>query len=535
MKRILSLMLCVLLIAGLWVPASASSVGEEPVTAPDSSEAGQDDSSTDESNQQQPEAGKDDVSGADKDKNDSDDSGTGNNDTPGTSDSVDEGDSTVTLSIENQNAYEGMEKAYKNGYTPTVSGSTAVLVLPLTADGELKNNRLTASLELGDTASSPFVYKNYEKSFSLEKKTVNGSKTTHEIYYVRFDLSLSADRYNGVYPVVINITAQDSAGNAVSQSFTTYVTIKNGKDPNASEEVDIPEPDEPEVETPTSSPIVLVTGYVLNPGTVTAGGEFSVDVTLYNTSNIKSVQNMVVTASCESQDFTLKNDSNTFYISKLGKEDSTILTLTYKTSLNTAEGQYTINLNMSYDDPEAVTLSSSGVISVPVIQAQRVEMTMPQISGSVTAGDTLPLNFQVLNLGRSMVYNVRCEVSGYGLLPTSTAFVGDMEPGTEGNASLNLFIGTKDLSESYTGTEQYGSTTGTITLTYEDAAGEEYTKEYTFETTIEKPVVAAPEVEQTPVKRAGQWWISIAVCGAMLILVAGGAVYFRWKKAHEAV
>ena len=57
-------------------------------------------------------------------------------------------------------------------------------------------------------------------------------------------------------------------------------------------------------------------------------------------------------------------------------------------------------------------------------------MTPPQIAGNVYAGDTLPLDFQVMNLGRSTVYNVRCDIKGEGLLATSTAFIGNLEAGT---------------------------------------------------------------------------------------------------------
>lgn len=442
-------------------------------------------------------------------------------------------EAAVTLTIDSQHAYEGMEKAYKNGYTPTVSGKTAILVLPLTADGALKDDEVTAALNLGETTDSPFVYKNYEKTFKLEEKQIRNSKQKQTIYYIRFDLALTAQRYNGVYPVVVNLTAHDMAGNAIIQSFTTYVTIRNGKDPNAGENEPIIS--EPSVEKPTSSPVVLVTGYTVKPGTVVAGKDFSVDVTLFNTSRKKSVQNMVVTVSCANSGFTLKNESSTIFVDKLGKEESTTLTLSYETALNTEPGQYAIDLAMRYDDPDAQTLSSSGTINIAVRQTQRVELTMPTISKTVTAGDTIPLSFQVLNLGRSKVYNVRCDVSGFGLLPTSTAFVGDMEPGSEGNADMNLFVGTKDLSEGYTGSDLYGATEGTVILTYEDDAGKEFTQEFSFRITIQEPAVLTKEEEKAPAKPASQWWISVILVAGMLLAVLGGIAFIRWRRSHETV
>ena len=127
-------------------------------------------------------------------------------------------------------------------------------------------------------------------------------------------------------------------------------------------------------------------------------------------------------------------------------------------------------------------------------------MTPPQIAGNVYAGDTLPLDFQVMNLGRSTVYNVRCDIKGEGLLATSTAFIGNLEAGTE----------------------------GTITLTYEDADGKQYTSESTFSTNIQEPQV--PVIVKEEPKPAGQWWISIAIVSAIILLIVFGAGLYQIRK-----
>ena len=127
-------------------------------------------------------------------------------------------------------------------------------------------------------------------------------------------------------------------------------------------------------------------------------------------------------------------------------------------------------------------------------------MTPPQIAGNVYAGDTLPLDFQVMNLGRSTVYNVRCDIKGEGLLATSTAFIGNLEAGTE----------------------------GTITLTYEDADGKQFTSESTFSTNIQEPQV--PVIVKEEPKPAGQWWISIAIVSAIILLIVFGAGLYQIRK-----
>lgn len=472
------------------------------------------------------------------DKNDQSQSGsTVPSDSDGSDGDGDMGNlSSVTLKIDNRHLYDGMEKTYRKGYTPVVEDGKAILVLPLLADGDLKDGRLTAALELGDPSGCPFVYKNYEKDVRLTEEEVDDGKSTVKVYYVRFDLKLASGRTDGVYPVGIQIRAKDMEGNPVEQSFTTYVTIKGSPASKTSDEpVDDPGGSgggggEPAEEKPTSQPIMLVEKVQVKGGVdgeAQAGSEFTVQVTLKNTSSKKAVQNMVVTASCETPGLTLLNETNTTYIEGIGKGKTAELTLRYQAGADTPEGKYDIRLAMSYDNEKAETLTSEGVFSITVRQPLMVEMTMPAIQAQVHAGDTLPLSFQFMNLGRSTVYNVRCELEGDGLVPGSVAFVGNMEAGTAQTADMNVFVDT------LSGEELYGNTAGTATLRYEDAAGKEYTQQFDFETEIEKPVIQSVPAQQKEEKTAGQWWISVAAAGGLLLLIA--AALFARRRYHEVV
>ncbi|MBR1865699.1 MAG: hypothetical protein IJ801_04255 [Lachnospiraceae bacterium] len=440
---------------------------------------------------------------------------------------------TVTLSIDNQNVYEGMKKAYKNGYMPSVSDNKVLLILPLTADGELKNNELTASVDLGATQHSPFTYKNYEKTFSLAEMPVNGTSRQNQIYYIRFDLSLVKVRYNGIYPVTVIVSAKDGKEHAISQSFTIYISITDGRDPDGTDDAesnsgeDVPAPEAGGGETtPTPEPVVLVSACSLKPGTVEAGTDFTATVTIKNTNMAKDVQNMVITVDYDNEAFCFMDASESIYVTGLGKGSSMELPVHFHVNRNTREGNYKITFNMNYDNADAATLNSTGSIAIPVRQMMKVELTVPQIARSVTAGDTLPLDFQVMNLGRSKVYNVRCNIEGEGLVETSTAFIGNLEGGTDGTASMNLFISTKDQAEG----EQYGSTEGVITMTYEDAEGQEYTQDFSFMTTIEKPEFSTGNKKEDEKRSAGQWWVSVVV---LAVVIAGIGIVFVSRKRRE--
>ena len=435
-------------------------------------------------------------------------------------------ESGVSIEIDNLHIYEGMDKAYEDGYTPTVKDGKVTVVLPLISTGEIMGNTIHVTPGLGDTASTPFVYSNYQKTVSRQNNAVVGGGVVPS-FLVRFDFSLTSGRYNGVYPVLIDVQAQAADGSPIQQTFTTYVTITDGKDPNATEP--IPEPDKP-----TSQPKIIVSNYEVNPSPVLAGDEFTAKITLTNTSKTKSVQNMTVTVSSDSPSLLLKNDSNTFYISRLGKEETTDIELIYKADLETVPQQYNIMLAIEYDNSDATVLTSSGTVPIIISQPLRVEMDMPQIPEAVNAGDTMPLSFQVMNMGRSNIYNVRCELSAPGLIPSSSAFIGNMEAGTAMTGDMNVFVGTKVMSEGYTGTDGYGPTSGKITLVYEDENGQEYTREFEFSTTINTPVVPTSTEPAEEPEKAGQWWISLIIG---VIVIAGLTAYLivraKRGKKHE--
>jgi len=297
---------------------------------------------------------------------------------------------------------------------------------------------------------------------------------------------------------------------------------------------------------PTFQPKVIVSKYTINPSPAVAGQEFTATVTLKNTSDTEAVQNMTVTATCSSTNFALESNSSTVYISSLANGGTTNITLKYKTDLGTAAQQYSIALAISYDSADGTSLTAAGTVPVTVSQPLSVQMDDPQIPAQVNAGDTIPLSFHVMNLGRSAIYNVRCELSAPGLVPSDTAFIGNMNPGTSMQGTMDVFISTKasgsgssssSSSSSSSGSDAndlYGLTSGKVTLIYDDAAGKEYTKDTEFSTTINQPVAgtssAAPKAQP---KKVGQWWVSILIGGVIIAGLAAVLIVRRKKGTHH--
>lgn len=222
------------------------------------------------------------------------------------------------LFLDNTNIYENMEKSYSQGYMPAVRGNEAILVLPLLCEGELKGNCLRARVGLGD-AQSPFIKNNYEKTVELSLNPVNQGKKQVEGYCVSFPLALKSQRVNGSYPVAIEIMAAGNGGAILQETFTVYVTIWDGKDPDASPEpkpTPRPSPEEPAVLPPR----VVVTKCEAAslekdavPGTVNAGNKMRLKAWLKNTSKTEKLENLLVTAAAPTENFSLESTSDSIF------------------------------------------------------------------------------------------------------------------------------------------------------------------------------------------------------------------------------
>jgi hypothetical protein len=405
-----------------------------------------------------------------------------------------------------------MDQSYSRGYSPVIKDGVATVLFPVLCDGTLKENTVTAALNLGDPSASPFIYRNYQKDITLSNHVVNNGSDRIASYYIRFDLALAAERYNGVYPVTVTVQGKTGEGGAVTESFTAYVAITDGKDPDAG----------PQTEPPASQPIVIVEKYHISPLPVQAGNEFTATITLKNTSETRSVQNMAVTAGCDGTDWTLLNETNVFYIKRLDRGAALDIEVKYRTDLETPAGNYNINLAIAYDNSDAQTLSSSGIVPVEIRRQIQVELETPAIPKEVNAGDTIPLSLSVLNLSRGKVFNVRCELDAPGFIPSGTAFIGNMEAGTSALGDMDVFIGSKDMTEGYGENDPYGLTGGKVTLLYEDEDGQQYSQEFKFTSSISAPVIHTSNVPEEQPGRAGQWWISVTVGG---IAAAGITAY----------
>ena len=127
---------------------------------------------------------------------------------------------THFISIDTAHVYEGMEQSFSKGYEPVIKKNTMQLVIPFRGAEELKGNKITVAVGFESGTECPFYYKNYQKK-------VKGTK--ENLYLYKCNMELKEDRVNGSYPVHLTVTAKTQTGKNVTEQFTIYVEITDGK------------------------------------------------------------------------------------------------------------------------------------------------------------------------------------------------------------------------------------------------------------------------------------------------------------------
>lgn len=438
--------------------------------------------------------------------------------------------SSNPLLLDNTNLYSGMKTAYKNGYSPMVSKDQVEIVLPVYFENASATTSIRAVLDLGATENSPFVYKNYSKTVEKSREKVNNSKKEKEVFLIKFKLGLKDNRINGVYPVVIKVSYSEGEAE-VLQEFPVYVNITDGNESSGSNVT------AGEAETrPTSEPKLIVIKNKLSADKILSGSDFTAMVTLKNTNKAKYIQNITITVSCETTGISLESDSNVFYFDKLEADDTMELPLKFVVDESVSEGKYKVKLLFSYDNPEASSFTSEGEFNFQVYQNMRVGFEVGEMVSEINAGDSVSVPVQVMNLGRSTVYNVRCNVEGTGLSASKSLFVGNLEAGTAGSGELVLFAGMVNpdaKEEAY----RYGDAYGKVIMTYEDAEGNSYTEEKEYYTNILPMKIESNKDETIQAEISIRSQLIVGATTIIILVIIGvlmaAVVHFRNKKIQE--
>jgi hypothetical protein len=436
------------------------------------------------------------------------------------------------LSIDNENIYPGMDTAYKNGYTPMCSSGEAMVVLPLIAvnPSEILNNKLHISFNLGDAVSAPFQFKNYDKDIYLKEYDTNNGIIAS--YLVNQSFTLIERRTMGRYPLVINVDGVKTNGESFGQSFTVFITVTDGIDPNATQKT--VEPEDSNKEVPIPEVKVLLSKYTVSPNPAVAGEDVEVSFTILNTSKTQDITNVKINISGETTDLSPVQSSGSYFFERIRKQATETIAINLKVNQSATAKSNKLLLSISFEGEKATPYSASESILVPITRSIRLEYDAPVIASTLNAGDTIEISTNVMNLGLGTVHNVRMQVAVPGLIPEKTAFLGNVESGISLKGNVYVFVGTLDMTKGGSA-EKYRNTEGVVIITYEDEFGKEYTEEFSVATTIGPPVFLnnLDEPEEDEPKNQAQWWISIIILGGIIVAMLGVRFYIKKRKANS--
>mgnify|MGYP001230997094 CR=1 FL=1 len=232
---------------------------------------------------------------------------------------------------------------------------------------------------------------------------------------------------------------------------------------------------------PDPTPYVIVSGYEFG-GTVTAGQEFVLKMTIKNTSPT-TVGNMTMTVGTPDA-LTLVDSSNTLYIDSLTGHGTFSKDIRLMARPNADPAPASLEVRFVYQyvtDGNRKDVDRTEKISIPIVQRDRFTVDQFSLPASINVGEEYDLQVKYMNKGRSAVYNMTATVEGDANLvnKTQSENVGNVESGKSG--TLDFFLQAKEPC----------TLTGNIVITYEDANMKEQT--------IRRPYsIEVNAVESTP-------------------------------------
>ena len=413
------------------------------------------------------------------------------------------------LIIDSWSLYDGMDKTYQQGYVPRIVNGCCYIIFPLI--GETYDGKVTVTADLGATADSPFVFGNYSQTAAGWGR-----------YVFMFEIPLVKGRINGSYPVTLKADYLDVLGQQKQQSFTVFVTVSDGKKPK-----------DPDAKEAAEKPELFISACEISPNTVTGGDEFTATVTIDNIGAIRA-RSVRLSYGSEAAGIIPADTNSAMHLENIASGESATVSFALRTTGDVLAGEQPFYVTLDYVDLYGGVYTNTRTFLVRVTQP--AEMTYDAISlpKSVTAGETFTLPANVFNIGKSPLRNVTVNLTGAGLFPTSSVFLGDIQPGQAGYGEMKVFVGMLSMTEGYT--ESYGKTTGVYTISYKDDAGEEYAVSVDFATEIQKPVIegektdAEKKAEEEQKRAMSQWWISALAAFAVIAIIVAVIVVSKFAR-----
>ena len=357
------------------------------------------------------------------------------------------------------------------------------------------------------------------------KKNGKTYKKTQSIY-VNVEASESSDG-----GTVDNSSSEGTDNNSSSDGDSDYVGYIDDSSSSSDDSSD------GDSESKGTTPRVIIEKFTTDPESVKAGETFKIVLQLRNTSKKTDVSNMMLTfqtpdasdssssssSSAESSGdaFLPVNGSDTIFVDSIAKNSSQEVSIEMTAGADLTQGTYPVEIALKYEDSSANSFEESLHISVPVHQDARFETSTPTVSPSdIAVGDETNVTFEIYNLGKTKLYNVKVKTDDPSLEETSS-FIGNIDTG--GTGSVDMMVTGKEVSS--------GDGTCKLIISYEDQDGNESTYEtscniYVSDELVDESDLESYDAEMDAEAESGQGisvlqWIGIGIgiIGVIIVIV----------------
>ena len=302
--------------------------------------------------------------------------------------------------------------------TPTVNyGETVLIALPVVNYSSVPLKDVIVKPRISNLVSEwPFEPNSAGATKAIKSFPAYDNKKNMED--VRQDLGfvfvVREDVKSGYYKLEFDATY--TRDGAVEKALLTTYVKAVGKPESGTLDGDAEEGEQ------SSKPRIIVTGFETNPGEVYAGDTFTITIHVQNTSKTAPVTNVLfdMQAKEEGKDedstfaaFLPTSGSSSIYVDTIAPGASKDLVIEMSAKSDLAQKPYVLDVNMKYDAKDAVDLTDTASVSVPILQEQRCETGDAEVTPSdITVGSQANIMFDVYNTGKTTLYNVWVKFEG---------------------------------------------------------------------------------------------------------------------------
>lgn len=335
------------------------------------------------------------------------------------------------------------------------------LTIRFTAENKSDTEIKELKISVGNYSNTTFIPVDSEPYFYINN--IKGGKKVQ----IEIPVQLSKSIPEGLNNLTVNYSYVDANGNSSAENTIT-IPVLNVQNESGSG---------------ISKPKLIISNYKVDPTELKAGSNFTFNFEITNTNRSVSATNITIKVSQAEGIFTPLQGGNSFYVAKIGPNETKEFNLEMKAKSDAMTKLYPVTLEIEYEYDGAEPNPTTGEIGEKAtenLNVQVIENARPVIDnigvysmdGMICVNNQATLSFEFYNMGKSQLNNVIARVEGdFEKMDGDMYFIGNVQSGYSDYIEFDV----TPLIE--------GTAKGNIIITFEDSNGDEvsYNKEFESE------------------------------------------------------